>query len=120
VDLLEFKKQMDEWTQEEGVSYKILQPTFTNPTSDISNDNIWWTVFKGVLQDLNCKIDPQIFPAATDSRYIRNLGIPAFGFSPMNHTPILLHDHNEFLNEEVFLKGIDYFVKIIDALANLP
>jgi hypothetical protein len=27
----------------------------------------------------------------------RDAGYPAFGFSPMNHTPVLLHDHDEFL-----------------------
>lgn len=51
-------------------------------------------------------------------RYIRNKGIPAIGFSPMNHTPILLHDHNEFLNEKIFLKGIEIFEKLIEDLAN--
>jgi aminoacylase len=64
------------------------------------------------------KIDLQIFPAATDCRYIRNKGIPAFGFSPINHTPILLHDHNEFLNEKIFLRGIDIFVTLVENLAN--
>jgi hypothetical protein len=29
------------------------------------------------------------------------VGIPAFGFSPINRTPILLHDHNEFLSAKV-------------------
>lgn len=45
-------------------------------------------------------------------------GYPAIGFSPMNNTPILLHDHNEFLNENVFMKGIDIYCEIIPALAN--
>ena len=46
-------------------------------------------------------------------------GIPALGFSPMNNTPILLHDHNEFLNENVFMKGIDIYCEIIPAVANV-
>ena len=45
-------------------------------------------------------------------------GVPAFGFSPMNNTPILLHDHNEFLNKDVFLRGIDVYCTIIKDLAN--
>uniref|UniRef100_A0A673ZE54 Uncharacterized protein n=1 Tax=Salmo trutta TaxID=8032 RepID=A0A673ZE54_SALTR len=32
------------------------------------------------------------------------LALSAIGFSPMNWTPILLHNHNEYLNEQVFLK----------------
>jgi hypothetical protein len=48
------------------------------------------------------------------------LGIPAIGFSPIINTPILLHDHNEFLNERVYLEGIRLYTKIIPRLANLP
>jgi aminoacylase len=62
---------------------------------------------------------PRIFPGGTDSRYIRGVGIPAIGFSPMNHTPVLLHDHDEFLQAEIFLKGIDIYVKLITAIANV-
>ena len=47
------------------------------------------------------------------------LGYPAIGFSPMNNTPILLHDHNEFLNENVFLRGIEIYCEIITALGNV-
>lgn len=61
----------------------------------------------------------QIFPAGTDSRYLREVGIPAIGFSPMPNTPVLLHDHNEFLNEDIFLRGIDIFVDIIENVANV-
>jgi aminoacylase len=38
---------------------------------------------------------PEVFPASTDARYFRKIGLPAFGFSPMANTPVLLHDHNE-------------------------
>ena len=47
------------------------------------------------------------------------VGIPAIGFSPMNNTPILLHDHDEFLNETVFLRGIDIFTDIIANIADV-
>jgi aminoacylase len=60
-----------------------------------------------------------VFPGGTDSRYIRGLGIPAIGFSPMNFTPVLLHDNDEFLKADIYLKGIDIYKKIIPSLANL-
>ena len=66
----------------------------------------------------NVKISTFIFPAGTDANYIREVGIPAFGFSPMNHTPILLHDSNEFLNEKIFLRGIDIFSNVITEVAS--
>lgn len=47
-------------------------------------------------------------------------GHPAIGFSPMNRTPVLLHDHNEFLNEQVFLRGIDIYAHLLPALASVP
>ena len=46
-------------------------------------------------------------------------GVDMLGFSPMNNTPILLHDHNEFLSEAVFLRGIDVYCSVIPALADL-
>ncbi|XP_039295717.1 aminoacylase-1 isoform X5 [Nilaparvata lugens] len=85
----------------------------------ISHDNLWWQCLCTVASNLGLKLKPEIFPGGTDSRFIRELGIPAFGFSPMNHTPVLLHDHNEFLNEKIFLKGIDIYYQIITALGNL-
>ena len=60
-----------------------------------------------------------MFPGATDSRYIRSVGIPAIGFSPMNHTPVLLHDHDEFLQADIYLKGIEIYRKIIQNVANV-
>ena len=56
--------------------------------------------------------------AGTDSRFIRALGVPAFGFSPMANTPILLHEHNEYIDEGVFLEGVDVYVTLIEALGS--
>ena len=72
-----------------------------------------------LLLSRNITIEPEIFPAATDSRYLRWAGYQCLGFSPMNNTPILLHDHNEFLNEDVFLRGINIYEGIIPALAGV-
>jgi len=50
---------------------------------------------------------------------VLQLGYPAIGFSPMNNTPVLLHDHNEFLNTNVFLRGIDIYANLIASLASV-
>lgn len=60
-----------------------------------------------------------VFPGGTDSRYIRGVGIPAIGFSPMNNTPVLLHDNDEFLKADIYLKGIEIYKKIIANIADL-
>ena len=59
-----------------------------------------------------------MFPGGTDSRYLRSVGLPAIGFSPMNNTPVLLHDHDEFLQADVYLEGIEIYKKIISNVAN--
>lgn len=61
--------------------------------------NPWWSVFTQAIAAVGGKLGkPEILPSTTDSRFIRQLGIPALGFSPMTNTPILLHDHNEVGN----------------------
>ncbi|ROT70231.1 hypothetical protein C7M84_011513 [Penaeus vannamei] len=81
--------------------------------------NPWWDAFSAACKKMGVVLEKEIFPASTDMKYIRKLGISALGFSPMNNTPILLHDHNEYLNEEVFLRGVDIYAEVIPALANL-
>jgi len=81
-------------------------------------ENPWWGVMINELSVGGRKVEPEIFPAATDSRFIRELGLPAFGFSPMANTPVLLHEHDEYIDEGVFLEGIDVYQRLIPALAD--
>ncbi|EGC38242.1 hypothetical protein DICPUDRAFT_53427 [Dictyostelium purpureum] len=119
VNLEEFLQQLKDWTAEEGLSFKFASYIDKNEMTKLDSDNKWWENFKASAKALDINLVTEIFPAATDSRFIRNLGIPAFGFSPINNTPILLHDHNEFLNEKVFIRGIDIFMGIIPNLVNM-
>lgn len=70
------------------------------------------------LNSRQLKTKLQVFPGGTDSRHIRSVGIPAIGFSPMNNTPVLLHDHDEFLQADVYLRGIEIYKEIIGNVAN--
>jgi len=93
---------------------------FTDQTmTSVAENDPWFKAFSSGCVISGIKIAPRIFPAGTDSRYIREVGIPALGFSPMPNTPILLHDHNEFLNQDIFLKGIPVFCNIIEEIANV-
>lgn len=121
VDFKEFEEKIKKWCSDAGddVFYEFKQKCEIQSLTSTSPSDPWWNIFESTCNGMGLTLETEIFPAATDSRFFRELGIPAFGFSPMNRTPILLHDHNEFLNENVFLKGIDIFCKIIPALANL-
>eukprot|EP00618_Florenciella_parvula_P009499 CAMPEP_0119507856 /NCGR_PEP_ID=MMETSP1344-20130328/27636_1 /TAXON_ID=236787 /ORGANISM="Florenciella parvula, Strain CCMP2471" /LENGTH=95 /DNA_ID=CAMNT_0007544527 /DNA_START=39 /DNA_END=326 /DNA_ORIENTATION=+ len=61
-------------------------------------------------------LTPEIFPAGTDSRFLRALGIPCFGFSPLSNSPVLLHEHNEYVHEAVFIAGISVYEQLLPAL----
>lgn len=94
---------------------KFGKPVLT--ATDSSNP--WWTLLEEAVKKVNEKLGrPEIFPASTDARYFRQLGLPAIGFSPMKNTPILLHDHNEFLNQAEYLRGIEIYESIIKAYAS--
>nr|CAB3219985.1 aminoacylase-1 [Phallusia mammillata] len=122
VDLQLFEKTIADWCKEAGkdVSYEFIQKWETSNITSTNPDDPWWKAFTNGCKKMDVELVPQVFSAATDSCYLRKAGYPAIGFSPMRNTPILLHDHNEFLNEKVFLEGIDTYCEIIPQLANVP
>eukprot|EP00038_Savillea_parva_P009016 m.180685 g.180685 ORF g.180685 m.180685 type:complete len:466 (+) comp15071_c0_seq1:47-1444(+) len=70
-----------------------------------------------VEKDLGITLITEVFPAATDSRFLRSLKIPCFGFSPMRKCPVLLHEHDEYLPTSVFLEGPQAYDAILKRLA---
>lgn len=122
VDLKAFELQIESWCRAAGdqVTFEYHQKCMNQKMTIPENSNPWWKAFSDPCKDLGLKLKPEIFPAATDSRYIRTAGFDALGFSPMNNTPILLHDHNEYLNEDIFLRGIQIYTRIISSLASVP
>ena len=121
VDIVAFENQLRRWMEEAGGGIDLLiEHKFNNQKmTSVSKEDPWFQAFTRATDKHQLKIAPRIFPAGTDSRFIREIGIPAFGFSPMNFTPVLLHDHNEFLNEKIFLKGIDIFCDVIEEIASV-
>ncbi|EXB44366.1 hypothetical protein L484_020178 [Morus notabilis] len=97
------KKISEEWAPAvRNMTYEVIEkgPSrdyLGRPLMTLTNDsNPWWPVFNKAIAAVGGKLaKPEILPSTTDARYIRQLGIPALGFSPMTNTPILLHDHNE-------------------------
>ncbi|KAL3813949.1 hypothetical protein ACJIZ3_015217 [Penstemon smallii] len=104
-----------EFKQRVSVNDKFGKPVVTA----IDSSNPWWALLEEAIKSAKGKLGkPEIFPASTDARYFRGRGLPAIGFSPMANTPILLHDHNEFLNKDEYLRGIGIYESIIKAYAS--
>eukprot|EP00008_Paramoeba_atlantica_P011317 CAMPEP_0201491732 /NCGR_PEP_ID=MMETSP0151_2-20130828/30981_1 /ASSEMBLY_ACC=CAM_ASM_000257 /TAXON_ID=200890 /ORGANISM="Paramoeba atlantica, Strain 621/1 / CCAP 1560/9" /LENGTH=444 /DNA_ID=CAMNT_0047878227 /DNA_START=69 /DNA_END=1403 /DNA_ORIENTATION=- len=120
--LSEMLAKLDEWAKEagEGVEWAdgpTYQPTDRHLVSSIGEDSAWWPIIEKSLVESSGKlVIPEIFPAATDSRFVRQVDVPAFGFSPMANTPILLHEHNEYLDVGVYLEGIEIYEKFLHKL----
>ncbi|KAG8075941.1 hypothetical protein GUJ93_ZPchr0006g42606 [Zizania palustris] len=97
------KRLAEEWAPSSlNLTFEFKQrdsvlDTFGKPAiTPADSSNPWWFLFEEAVKRAGGKLGkPEIFPASTDARYFRRLGLPAFGFSPMANTPILLHDHNE-------------------------
>ena len=55
--------------------------------------NPWWSLLEEAVKSAGNKLGKlEIFPASTNSCYFRQIRLPAFGFSSMTNTPILLHE----------------------------
>jgi len=86
-------------------------------TSTDGTRNPWWLLFNSALSSMGINVQPQIFPAASDSRFLRALGLRAFGFSPIRRSPILLHEHDEYIAEDVFIEGCNVYINLLHKLS---
>lgn len=122
---------LDVWCQECSkdpengcaVSWSTVDPKFENEmahatTATDRSVNPWYGAFCDAMGAMDCQVEPQVFPAATDSRFLRALGIRALGFSPMRNTEIMLHEHDEYILEDNFLEGIRIYVGLIRSLGS--
>ena len=59
--------------------YNAEIPLLThNVTSTDTSSNPWWETFTHALMEMNMEARPEVFPAATDSRFLRALGVLHF------------------------------------------
>ncbi|CAH2247036.1 jg23893 [Pararge aegeria aegeria] len=72
------------------------------------------------IQDMGFNIVPVVCPATSDMILLREIGIPAIGFSSRTNIRNKLHDTDEYIPIDNFLRGTDIYVALIKSLANLP
>lgn len=130
VDPTEIGSMIDMWCQEcsaspedgHTVSWKgvmgngdLAQKHALTKTDE---SNPWYKLFSDAMAGMGHRVESQVFPAATDSRFLRALNVQAFGFSPMRNTEIMLHENDEYLEESVFIEGVEVYVGLIEALGS--
>ncbi|XP_044738097.1 aminoacylase-1-like [Chrysoperla carnea] len=121
-DAVIFDALVKQWCQEAGgdsVTYKYICKDPVLPVTKTDDSNPFWKAFENIFKKRNNKLFVGILPGASDARFLREIGIPVLGMSPMPETPFLLHNHNEFLNAQTFLDGIEIYKELISAIANV-
>ncbi|KAI8831265.1 hypothetical protein BC829DRAFT_437834 [Chytridium lagenaria] len=120
VDLVGFENMIKGWCEEEeGVTYSFEQKFDSNDVTPVDDTNPWFVALREVAASRNIQITPEVFPAASDSRFIRKLNIPALGLSYLRNVQPLLHHHNEYVPVATFLESIGFYVDLISKLASL-
>ncbi|KAL5278504.1 ACY1.2 family protein [Megaselia abdita] len=118
---VELENMIRTWCKDAGEGVEVFFPVqekAVKPT-ELNSSNKYWKSMESALDAMKVQVKPTIFYAITDSRFLRSLGIPCFGISPLEKTPVLLHDHNEYVSVETYLKGIEFYKTIINNLADL-
>jgi len=115
--------KLDAWCSENDMTWEHAPWTPQPDTLDHcvsstrEDDPVWRTFIDGVQSfDADITVVPEVFPAGTDSRFLREAGIPAYGFSPMRGTPVLLHEHDEYITVDVFLEAVRAYEALLPAL----
>ncbi|KAG2382183.1 hypothetical protein C9374_005385 [Naegleria lovaniensis] len=113
IDLVETEAMLQEWANYVNGTIRFIEQPKVNPITDLTDATV--KKFLNIVND-RMKTELRIFPAATDARYPRRLGINMIGYSFMPNTKVLLHDHNEYLDESVYLESIVHYIAIIKRL----
>ncbi|KAI9598089.1 aminoacylase-1A-like protein [Syncephalis fuscata] len=114
-------KKLSKWLDDLAVKYNVtitykhgrIEPVLM----PLDDKNVWWNIIQNTYKDLDIAPRPIIGIGATDARYLRAIGIPAFGISMLPNTPKLSHSNNEFAYESVYLKAITKYKALIKNLA---
>jgi aminoacylase len=106
----------------DGLSHHFLIKDLTSDTTDRSHpfSNAFMAGLREARMDSQKPIAfPATFHAATDARFVRAVGVPSIGFSPIENTPDMLHKHDEFISVDGYRAGIRIYSAIIKRLAGI-
>lgn len=111
IKIMEFLKN-----QFPEAKFKKILELFPSPTTP--SDNTYFQRFIKILKEIYPKlpIGPSINPGFSDLSYLREKGIPSFGFSPffLNYYHYFtVHREKEQMPEDRFLEGVELMKKVV-------
>lgn len=100
----------------EGAKIKKILEVY--PSKETPPDNIYFKKLIKILKEIypNLPIGPSINPGFSDLSYLREKGIPSFGFSPffLNYYHLeTIHKKGERMPKERFLEGVELMRKVV-------
>ena len=98
-----------------SIDYKQIPQVSSSPVDTF----LYREIEKSFSQiDPKAKVVPFMSPGATDSRFFRGKGIPAYGIQVESsiESAELVHGHNERVNVESFVKGIKFLYDLTGKL----
>jgi len=111
------KKVMD-YLKKEFEGAKITKILEVYPSKTTPSDNIYFKKLLKILKEIypNLPIGPSINPGFSDLNYLREKGIPSFGFSPffLNYYHFsTIHKKGERMPKERFLEGVELMKEVV-------
>lgn len=98
------------------VDVEVLLESPESPPSP--TDDPLYRCLEGALLPEGSPVVPAFIPGVTDSRYFRERGIPAYGFSPFiidSFDLMGIHGADEKIPVERFLEGVERMVRVVRA-----
>ncbi|KXN66402.1 Zn-dependent exopeptidase [Conidiobolus coronatus NRRL 28638] len=112
------KKLLNKWASRAGVNLTYFNDADPTISLNDSNAHFYNTVIN-TTKEFGVDIKTQIFPGGTDSRYLRESGIPAYSITPCANVETLAHDHNEYLPVRCLQAGVLFYENLLPKLSNL-
>jgi acetylornithine deacetylase/succinyl-diaminopimelate desuccinylase-like protein len=120
----EVKAQLAGAIDDPRVEIAQIDVEFSAPAPPAEVDPQLLAVVEGISQAMwpGVPVIPTMSSGATDSRYFRGAGIPAYGISGMFHDidDVRAHGRDERLPVRSFYEGLEFLGRLVDALAAAP
>jgi acetylornithine deacetylase/succinyl-diaminopimelate desuccinylase-like protein len=118
----EVRAQLAQAIGDERVGVAQIEAGFSAPAPPARIDPELLTVVERITAEMwpGVPVVPTMSAGATDSRYFRSAGIPAFGISGLFHDmdDVRAHGKDERLGVKQFYDGLAFLERLVDALAS--